>query len=134
MACTKSGIHGRDRGVAILAAGRSRLKRGDVVIAAGGSGFGGKPRPYVVVQSNDYRATTLILCGCHSLDDVRVHMRPLLHPSVQNGLRKVSEVTVDTPVTMRIERIDLTIGHLDESELDAVDAALLLIFGLAQTR
>jgi mRNA interferase MazF len=106
------------------------LKRGDVVIAAGGGGFGGKPRPYVVVQSNDYRATTLILAGCHGLSETRVDIRPLLEPSTQNGLRKVSEVTVDTPVTMRIEKIDQVVGRLSEAELDSVDAALLLILGL----
>jgi mRNA interferase MazF len=106
------------------------LKRGDVVVAAGGGGFGGKPRSYVVVQSNDHRATTLILAGCHGLGATRVDIRPLLHPSAHNGLRKVSEVTVDTPVTMRIDRIDQVIGRLNEAELDAVDAALLIILGL----
>lgn len=100
------------------------------MIAAGGGGFGGKPRPYVVVQSNDYRATTLILVGCHGLGDTRVDLRPLLYPSAENGLRKVSEVTVDTPVTMRIDRIDQLIGRLSEAELDSVDAALLVILGL----
>jgi mRNA interferase MazF len=117
-----------------LAAGKGSLKRGDVVIAAGGGGFGGKPRPYVVVQSNDHRATTLILVGCHGLGATRVDIRPLLHPSAQNGLLKISEVTVDTPVTMRIERIDKLIGRLSEAELDAVDAALLIILGLVGER
>ena len=100
------------------------------MIAAGGGGFGGKPRPYVVVQSNDYRAMTLILAGCHGLGETRVDLRPLLYPSAQNGLRKVSEVTIDTPVTMRIEKIDQVVGRLSEAELDAVDTALLVILGL----
>lgn len=108
------------------------MNRGDVVIAAGGGGFGGKPRPFVVVQSDSYRGGSLILVGCHGLGDCRVEVRPLLSPSPQNGLRKVSEVTIDTPVTMRIERIDRVIGHLDDNEMDAVDTALLLMFGLAQ--
>jgi mRNA-degrading endonuclease toxin of MazEF toxin-antitoxin module len=33
------------------------MKRGDVVIATG-PGFGTKPRPYIVIQSNDYALLT----------------------------------------------------------------------------
>jgi mRNA interferase MazF len=106
------------------------LRRGDVVIAAGGGSFGGKPRPYVVVQSDDYQTSTLILAGCHSIDEEPTVLRPVLTPTAGNGLKKISEVTIDTLVTMRKAKIDQVVGRLSRQEMSNVDGAMLKILGL----
>ena len=37
------------------------MKRGDLVTAAAGSGFGGKPRPALILQSDAYPTGNLVL-------------------------------------------------------------------------
>lgn len=108
------------------------MKRGDVVIAATGSGYGGKPRPYVIIQSDDYRTASAVLVGCTSSDDSNVEIRPRLAPSRSNGLAEPSDVMIDIPVTMRRDRIHRVIGSLSAGEMTAIDTALLLFFGLAE--
>ena len=77
------------RGPAILAAGRSGLKRGDVVTIATGGGFGGKPRPAVIVQSDKFaEVPTLVVAPFTSeLSDARV-LRLRFQPESGNGLRR----------------------------------------------
>ena len=107
------------------------MKRGAVVIAATGSGYGGKPRPYVVIQAESYVPPTIILVGCSSPEDRPIGVRPRLPPTADNGLDKFSEVMVDIPVTVKREQIHQVVGELNEAEMAEVDGALMLILGLS---
>lgn len=108
------------------------MKRGDVVIAAAGNGFGSKPRPYVVVQSEALQTSLVILLGITGYES-RSALRPRIEPSALNNIEKPSEIMADVPVTTRRENVDRVIGRLTEEEIAAVDRALLLILGLAST-
>ena len=68
------------------------MKRGDVVIATG-PGFGKKPRPFVVMQADDYdMLTTLILLPISTeLADPPSRLRVSLIPDTANGLRAKRE-------------------------------------------
>jgi mRNA interferase MazF len=105
------------------------IRRGDVVIAATGSGFGGKPRPFVAVQSDRFRTDRLILLGCTSVVDGDSPIRPILTPSASNGLEMRCQVMVDIPVSSHRSKISRVIGRLTATELTDIDSALLIVLG-----
>jgi len=107
------------------------LKRGDVVIAATGSGFGSKPRPYVVIQSDAFETANVILAGFTTGNSGPADFRPRLHPTKLNGLAEASDVMIDIPVTASRAKVAYVAGRLTAEELAEVDTALLLILGLA---
>jgi mRNA interferase MazF len=109
------------------------LKRGDVVVAAAKGEFGGKPRPYVVIQSDKYRHSRVILVGCTTdISDTLDELRPRLTPTAENGLAELSDVMIDNPVTARRDRIGQVIGTLAGGEMEAVERALMLVLGLGE--
>ena len=108
------------------------MKRGDVVIAATGSGYGRKPRPWIVIQSDDYSANLVILLAMTSTLDEGFDLRPRIRPSPKNGLKKISDVMVDVPVVAERADIIEVVGQLNTDELYAVEAALLVILGFSE--
>ena len=92
--------------------------------------FGGKPRPYVVVQANELTTPLLILVGCTDADGTSFSFRPNLASSPRNGLTKDSVVMVDIPVTTYRAKVRQVVGHLKPTDLAAVDAALIRVLGL----
>jgi len=109
------------------------ILRGDVVIAATGSGFGGKPRPFIAIQSDRHRTDRVILVGCTSMIDEALSTRPILIPTLSNGLEMRCQVMTDIPVSSYRNKIHRAIGRLSAIELAEVDAALLLVLGLADS-
>ena len=107
------------------------MKRGDIVIAATGSGFGSKPRPYVVMQADDLSTATVILLGC-TTSRSGAPLRPVLTPNATNGLLEPSEVMVDVPVTAYREKVSDVVGRLSAVEMVAIESAILIVFGLAE--
>ncbi len=107
------------------------MKRGSVVVAATGGGYGGKPRPYVVVQAEDFTPPTLILVGFSTPDERPIGLRPRFAPTNENGLDRASEAMIDIPIVIKREQVHQIIGQLSDTEMSEVDAALLIVFGLA---
>ncbi|HVV92844.1 MAG TPA: type II toxin-antitoxin system PemK/MazF family toxin [Hyphomicrobiales bacterium] len=108
------------------------MKRGDVVTVAA-SGDYGKPRPAVIVQTDalpDAHAS-IIVCQMTSSIVLADDFRVTIEPSARNGLNVRSQIMVDKPVTVRRERIDRAIGHLDENDLSRLNAALAFVMGLS---
>jgi mRNA interferase MazF len=108
------------------------VKRGDVVIATG-PGFGGKPRPNLVIQSDSYLAlSTLILLPITSiLSDPPSLLRVRIEPNAANGLREMSDVMADIPYTTRPEKVHKALGKLSLDDMERVENALLLVLGFA---
>jgi mRNA interferase MazF len=107
------------------------LKRGSVVIAATGGGYGGKLRPYVVVQAEEFTPPIVTLIGFSTPDNRPIGLRPRFTPTKENGLDRMSEVMIDIPVVIKREQVRQTIGRLSDTEMSEVDAALLIVLGLA---
>jgi mRNA interferase MazF len=107
------------------------MRRGDLVTVAVSGDFG-KPRPALVVQSDQFARTSsvtvLLLSGTH-ID------APLLRLSVQpepgNGHRQPSQIQVDKVVTVKREKVGAPIGRLDDETMLAVTRSLALFLGLA---
>jgi mRNA interferase MazF len=106
------------------------LRRGDVVVAVT-SGAYGKPRPYVIVQSDLFRPPSLTLVPLTStLEDI-AGVRPRLEPSASNGLRQTSLAMCDKVQTVPIAKVDQVIGRLDDDAMRRIGAALALFLGIA---
>jgi mRNA interferase MazF len=108
------------------------LKRGDVALVVL-QGELGKPRPGVIVQSDELGAlSSLIVCPISSRIDAPNRMRPVIDPTTQNGLRVRTQIMTDKLNTLRRDRIRRVIGTLDSDARERLDVALLLVLGLAR--
>lgn len=108
------------------------MKRGDIVTIATGGGFGGKPRPAVIVQSDEFAdiPTLLVAPFTSELSDAHV-LRLRFQPDSGNGLRETSDLMTDILVTARRDKVANVIGTLSPEDMGRIDRALLLILGLA---
>jgi mRNA interferase MazF len=105
--------------------------RGDLVTVAMAGDFG-KPRPALVVQSDQFSGhptITVLLLSSTPIDAPLVRLA--VDPSPQNGLRKVSFVQVDKAMTIRRDKIGETIGHLDDATMIRVNRAMAVFLGIA---
>jgi mRNA interferase MazF len=109
------------------------VKRGDMVVIVA-PGDVGKPRPAVVIQADDLgdQTTSVIVCPMSSEVVGTPLLRPIVEPSVQNGLRARSQIMTDKLVALRRDRIRQTIGTLEEEARERLDRALLIVLGLAR--
>jgi mRNA interferase MazF len=108
------------------------LKRGDVVLVVL-RGELGKPRPGVIVQTDELDAlSSTIVCPMSSHVDAANRMRPVVAPSVQNGLLVRTQIMTDKLNTLRRDRVRRVIGTLDSDARERLDTALLMVLGLTR--
>ena len=93
----------------------------------------GKPRPAVIVQSDVFpeQHASVIVCQMTSTLEDAPDFRVTIEPSGANGLRAVSQIMADKPVTVRRERIGARLGRLDGREVARMNRALAFVLGLA---
>ena len=108
------------------------MRCGDVVTVAAAGDYG-KPRPAVIVQTDALPAehASVVVCQMTSELSDAADFRVTVDPTLRNGLRVVSQVMADKPVTIRRERIGRTIGRLDDRDLSRLNIALAFVMGLA---
>jgi mRNA interferase MazF len=108
------------------------MKRGDVVVVAA-SGDYGKPRPAVVVQTDAFPEAhaSVVLCQLTSEIVDAPDFRVTVDPSEENGLRILSQVMADKPVTVRRTRVGQIVGHLSDKDVGRLNIALAFVMGLA---
>lgn len=102
------------------------IRRGNIVLAAGPGDYTGKPRPFLVVQSDAFNSfhASISLCPVTSVLAGDGWVRVALNPGAETGLEHNSEVEVDKVSTLRRERIVKTIGAAPVAEMVRVDEAL----------
>lgn len=107
------------------------MMRGDLVTVAL-QGDHGKPRPALIIQSDQFpdTATVAVLLVTSTLVDAPL-LRLTVEPSPENGLRKPSQIMIDKPMTVRIDKIGAAFGRLDDAALVSVNRLLALFLGLA---
>lgn len=108
------------------------MKRGDVVTVAAAGDYG-KPRPAVVVQTDAFPESHSSVVVCQLTSDIvnATDFRVMVEPSDKNGLRAISQIMADKPVTVRRGRIGRSIGCLDDRDLQRLNIALAFVLGLA---
>jgi mRNA interferase MazF len=108
------------------------MRRGDLVTVAVQGDFG-KPRPAVVIQSNNFaeHPSVTVLPLTSTLFDTPL-FRVTLDPNVENRLNKKSQVMIDKAATLPREKIGGVIGSLGYVEMQEIDRCLAVFLGIAK--
>ena len=105
------------------------MRRGDLVTVSVSGDFG-KPRPALVIQSDQFAATATLTIALLSSTPVDAPLiRLSVHPSPKNGLRKPSQIMIDKVMTVKRDRLGEVFGHLDDETMVSVNRSLALFFG-----
>ncbi|KQT85996.1 hypothetical protein ASG48_05240 [Aurantimonas sp. Leaf443] len=84
------------------------------------------------MQADEYNDAhrTLLLCPLTTFPSEARFFRPVLHPSLQNGLQHRSEAMIDKLSPVRKDGIGQRIGSASHEELLQLELALITITGL----
>lgn len=108
------------------------MTRGDIVAAATGSGLGGKLRPVVIIQSDDFDAcASVVVCLLTTREVASPLFRLEIPPHGDNGLRERSWLMIDKLVTVPRDKLGQRIGRLGAEDLVRMNRALMVFLGLA---
>lgn len=106
------------------------MRRGDIYTAATGGGYGGKPRPVLVLQGNDFCGFPRIIVALFATPRSElVWPRLLIEPSPLNGLDQVSELQVDMLMTVPVRKFGKRLGCLEDEYFHRADATILTFLG-----
>lgn len=107
------------------------MRRGDLVTVAMPGDFG-KPRPALVVQSDQFQDTGTVTVLLLSSTLVNAPLiRPAVEPTPENGLLRPSQVQVDKAMSVRRDRIGEVIGRLDDETMLRATRSLAVFLGIA---
>jgi mRNA interferase MazF len=101
------------------------LERGVIIVCVMNGDYG-KPRPAVIIQSNLYNAThgSMTICPITSHLVEAPLFRLLISPTVDNGLKQISQIMVDKIHSISREKIHQKIGRLNIQQKMHLDHAL----------
>ena len=104
-----------------------------MVIVAAGCGFGSKPRPALVVHSDEfpYLPTVILALFTSELKGVGM-LRPLFAPDAANGLRAPSDLMTDILISVPRDRVGGIVGRLSNADMGRAETALLNVLGFAR--
>lgn len=107
------------------------MRRGDLVTVALPGDYG-KPRPALIIQSDLFteHPSITVLPVTSELRSAPL-FRIDVEPSVDNGLKKRSQVMVDKATTVPRGKVGQAFGRLDDITLVAVQRALAVFLGFA---
>ena len=93
----------------------------------------GKPRPALIGQSDLFNEAHPTLTVLPLTSEIRStpQFRITIEPSSTNGLRLVSQIMVDKPMTFRRDKIRSPFGRMDDETMLRVGRALAVWVGLA---
>ena len=110
------------------------MHRGDIVIIAQKGAYEGKPRPAVIIQSENLLADhpSILVCLLTTTDEAATgaFYRIPVQPSSANGLNAPSLILVDKISTVRRENVGQVIGSLEAATIGRLNTALALFQGL----
>ena len=107
------------------------MRRGDLVIVSAQGDYG-KPRPAVIIQ-NDRLASMLdsvVVCFLTSDVENTKHLRIVVDPDSENGLRDQSHIQIDKIMTFPKDKVRGPIGCLNAIQMKKVDRGLLALLDL----
>ena len=106
------------------------MKRGDLVTVLFRGDYG-KPRPAPVVRSDVYsEIDSVVVLQLTSVVIDKPILRVTIEPNSMNGLRTVSQVMVDKPMSLPVEKIGMAVGHLSDSEMLHITSLLAPFLGI----
>ncbi len=115
------------------AKGTACVKRGELWIGAGHSAYGGKPRPMLIVQNDQFdEIRSVVLCPVTSQDEEARFLRLVLQPGERTGLERKSWIMVEKLTALPRVKLRKRIGELSNDEMELVSATLSDLLGLAR--
>src|SRR5579872_2130993 len=107
------------------------MRRGDLVTVASPGDFG-KPRPALIIQSDQFDGTgsVTVLLVSGTLVDAPL-IRLTVQPTEGNGLRKPSQIMIDKAMTVRRDKLAEPFGRIDDEMIVSINRSLALFFGIA---
>lgn len=108
------------------------MKRGDIIIISAPGDYG-KPRPAVIVQADalgELGHESLVVCLLTTHTAQAPLFRLLLEPSLENGLKKSSQVMVDKIFTLPKSKVSRVIGRLHSKEITELTRMLAFVVGI----
>jgi mRNA interferase MazF len=108
------------------------MMRGDLVTIAMQGDFG-KPRPALIIQSNqfDELATVTVLLISSTLVKAPL-FRVSVRPCLENGLQKPSQIMLDKVMTVKRDKLGPTFGRMDSDSMIEVERSLAVFLGIAK--
>jgi mRNA interferase MazF len=106
------------------------VKRGEIWTVSW-TGLAGKPRPALVIQSEEYSNTdTDILALVTSDESMFTELRLELRASAENGLDHDSFVCLDKLMAIPFRNIGKKLGKVEQSFMYTVDKHLIKLLGI----
>lgn len=92
----------------------------------------GKPRTALIIQADQFAdpGSLVVLPLTSTMVDAPL-LRPTVEPSPDNGLRAPSQIMLDKPMTVKVDKVGAAFGHLDDVTMIGVNRSLALLLGLA---
>lgn len=108
------------------------MRRGEFVTIAMQGDFG-KPRPALVIQSNQFNqhATVTVLPVTGTQIDAPL-LRITIQPNAENGLQKPSQVMVDKTMTVKCDKVGPAFGSIDVDTMVEIERCLAVFLGIAK--
>ena len=108
------------------------MKRGEIWTAAAGPGYGGKPRPVVILQDDRFPETdSITICGFTTDPTEAPLFRLPVEPNANNGLRAPCRLMADKITTVPKAKIGGRLGRLDDEDIVRLNRAVLVFLGMA---
>lgn len=108
------------------------MRRGDFVTVAMPGDFG-KPRPALVIQSDQFSEhTTVTVLPVTSTLVAAPLLRVTVEPTPESGLQKPSQVMVDKAMTMKRDKVGPAFGRIDADVLVEIERCLAVFLGVAK--
>jgi len=108
------------------------MNRGDLASAVLPDSCGSKPRPVLVIQSDDFQNLNSVTVLPLTTEVLPVQVfRVTVEPTPENGLRERSQIMVDKAHTLPHRRLGYVFGRAAERDMTAVNRALALFLGLS---
>ena len=108
------------------------MRRGDFVTVAMQGDFG-KPRPALVIQSDQFNEhTTVTVLPVTSTLVAAPLLRVTVQPTPESGLQKPSQVMVDKAMTMKRDKVGPAFGRIDADVLVEIERCLAVFLGVAK--
>lgn len=110
----------------------SDASRGDVVTIADRTGdYTGKPRPAVILQSDDFPSTgSVVVCLLTTREEDAPLLRLPLEPSPSLPLQTTSWIMVDKVTSVIRGRIGSRIGRVSAQDMARLERAIVVFLGI----
>lgn len=109
------------------------MKRGELYLAAAGSGYAGKPRPVLIVQDDALTGLeSVIVCPLSTTSPALEPLRIGIDATDTTGLDKPSAIMLDKVSAVPRSKMGPRVGVADKAVMRLVTRGLATVLGFGQ--